>query len=237
MAEPAPHRSAAGASPSDASLARPKPARRSPAAIIAFVLIAAGGTALDLWTKHAAFDSLLNDPDASARIRRISHAMGPDAKPSMVLHRAHLQQRLMPGVQLTLSTNPGVVFGLKPHKSPTTRKLIVVGATVLCLALVGVFFATSPAGAWWSHVALAFILAGALGNLYDRMFAAVRLPGVQEPIRGQVRDFIDCSELHYQYIFNIADVLLVVGVGVLIVQWLIQGRKDDAARAAAKKAG
>ena len=47
-----------------------------------------------------------------------------------------------------------------------------------------------------------------------------------EPIRYHVRDFIDCSEVplplgfRYVWIFNVADVLLVVGVGILLVHWL-----------------
>ena len=70
------------------------------------------------------------------------------------------------------------------------------------------------------HAALAFILAGALGNLYDRLFGAVSIPGF-EPIRYQVRDFIDCSELYYRWVFNVADMLLVIGVAMLIGQRLV----------------
>ena len=73
------------------------------------------------------------------------------------------------------------------------------------------------------------ILAGAMGNFYDRMIAAVRIPNLPEPITLQVRDFLDFSEVHvlglnYPYIFNIADVWLVIGVGILLLHWLFAGR-------------
>ena len=85
------------------------------------------------------------------------------------------------------------------------------------------------------HVALAMILGGALGNLYDRLFSRVEIPGTTATITRQVRDFIDLSEvrlklfshdLSYPWIFNLADVLLVAGVALLIVCWWVH-RKDD----------
>jgi len=81
------------------------------------------------------------------------------------------------------------------------------------------FFAVSQADAWLMHIALALVLGGALGNLYDRLFSVVVLPGY-EPIRYQVRDFIDCSELYYRWVFNVADTWLVIGAGLLAAHWL-----------------
>ena len=73
---------------------------------------------------------------------------------------------------------------------------------------------------------MALILAGALGNLYDRLLSRVALPGFP-PIEREVRDFIDCSRIplpfgfRYKWIFNVADVWLVLGVIVLMLYWLI----------------
>ena len=66
------------------------------------------------------------------------------------------------------------------------------------------------------YLAYASILGGALGNLYDRI------------VHGHVIDFI---QWHYQGasfpIFNIADVGISVGVGLMILQWLLdmKGKK------------
>ena len=89
-------------------------------------------------------------------------------------------------------------------------------ATILILLAL---FISSPAAAKVLHAAIALIVAGALGNLYDRLFAVVQLKDL-EPVRGQVRDFIDCSDLYYPWVFNLADMLLVLGVAVLAIVWM-----------------
>lgn len=182
-----------------------------------FLVVSVVALAADLGSKHVAFRSLLDDPALAPQVRA-GHAMG--LEPHEILARLHVERHVMPGLRLTLSTNRGVVFGLRPHRSPTVRRWIIGVATVLCTALVGVFFATSPRRASWTHIALALILAGALGNLYDRLLGSVVLPGLPEaPIRHQVRDFINCSDLYWPYVFNIADVWLVVGVGMMVLAW------------------
>lgn len=62
-----------------------------------------------------------------------------------------------------LSLNPGALFGLGAGLAP-----IFVGASVLALMFVLYLFANSPASRWSMHFALGLVLAGALGNLYDR---------------------------------------------------------------------
>ena len=192
---------------------------RSPAAIIIFLAAAAGGLTADLLTKQQVFESLLADPRVAPRVVRLRVQCGPDltTHQAIVLLRQEglLQRRVAPGVRFTLSTNPGVVFGWR------MPQWAVIIATVLTLALVGYFFSSSDRTARAVHLALGLILGGAVGNLYDRMFGEVALVGLPaaEPIRRQVRDFIDCSGLYYPWVFNVADALLVVGVALLIVRW------------------
>jgi signal peptidase II len=161
----------------------------------------------------------------SQRAQRVAAAAGPKTAPGDFLRMLRVQRQVVDGVNLTVSTNPGVVFGL-----PMPRWAVAI-ATFLTIGLVGYFFATSPAGAAGVHTALAMVLAGAIGNLFDRLFSVVALPALAEPIRGQVRDFIDLSEikvfgLGYPYIFNVADVLLVIGVGMLMVHWWLAARRQ-----------
>jgi signal peptidase II len=65
------------------------------------------------------------------------------------------------------------------------------------------------------YIALSFILAGALGNLYDRLFL------------GYVIDFI---EIHYGNfywpIFNIADISISIGVILLLYTTFINRKKS-----------
>jgi signal peptidase II len=111
---------------------------------------------------------------------------------------------------------------------------LVAAATIATILLVMYFFLTSPAKAWAVHLALAMILGGALGNLYDRLWGSVTVPGY-EPIRYQVRDFIDCSSLHYPWVFNVADAWLVLGVAILLFAWWRMGRTADHSPSGAAK--
>ncbi|MGC9454853.1 MAG: signal peptidase II [Phycisphaerae bacterium] len=192
---------------------------KSRAVIVVFALVTVCGLAADLLSKSVVFDSLLDDPSIPQRIERISQRYGDQLEPQHVLHQLSLQRDIGAGIKLTLSTNPGVVFGL-----PLPRWL-VAAATVVTVSLVVSFFATSDAAARSMHIALGCILAGALGNLYDRLFAVVELPGA-ENIRYQVRDFIDFSAWHYPWVFNVADVLLVAGVALMAVHWLLTARRE-----------
>lgn len=210
------------------------PAVRSPVAIIMLVLITVAGLAGDLLSKHEAFADLLGDSTIPQRVQAI-RAQYPSLTAPQALAYLDLRRQFAPGVELKLSTNSGVVFSL-----PMPRWAVVL-ATVAALGLVMFFFATSPAGAWSVHLALGCIMGGALGNLYDRLFSAVTLPGM-EPIRGQVRDFLYLTvtaggrTIDYPAIFNVADVLLVVGVGLLMIHWLRGARQAGKAKSADAKA-
>ncbi len=194
-------------------------------AVALFLIVSAIAVLGDLLSKHYVFESFLNDPGLGEEIRKTERIYHRSFSPEQVLHhpdlRRHIQRRVLPGVQFTLSTNPGVVFGLR------LPRMLVGAASLGALVLVLFLFATSGGRAWSVHVGLAVIMGGALGNLYDRLFSRVEIPGTGV-IRGQVRDFIDCSELHYPYIFNVADALLVIGVSLLILHWWVARGKHDA---------
>lgn len=201
-------------------------------AVLLFVLLTVAGAAADLWSKHAVFESLLADP-AFRRDVEIETARRDSPPPATILRRVHFRRRVFPGFQLSLSTNPGVVFGL-----PMPPYAVAI-ATLLTIALVCWFFACSEAAARSVHAGLAMILAGAIGNFYDRMFAAVYVPGIETPITGQVRDFLDFSDievlgLNWPYIFNVADVWLVIGVGLLILHWSLAAVREHKVKSHAK---
>lgn len=88
-------------------------------------------------------------------------------------------------------------------------------------------FARSAARSLWLTVALSFVSGGTLGNLYDRLgLHGITVPGRSEPIKA-VRDFF-----HFQFggtaaspgldwaIFNVADICLVTGAIMLMLQSL-----------------
>lgn len=63
--------------------------------------------------------------------------------------------------------------------------------------------------------ALALVIGGTLGNFADRLF------------RGEVVDFIHVYIVHYNYpVFNLADSSLFVGVVLIIIYLLREGKKE-----------
>jgi lipoprotein signal peptidase len=191
---------------------------RSPAAITLFLVITIAALVGDLWSKHAVFDSLLSaqpTPQLEQRVKDTRTALirkGAPHASADILRNMQVSRDCPLGVRLTLSTNPGVVFG-----TPMPRWVVVM-TTFITVIAIGAFFAFSPANHRWLHVGKAMILAGAIGNLYDRVATTVSLPGV-EPISHQVRDFMNFSAWGYPWIFNIADVWLVVGVVMVMLYW------------------
>ena len=183
---------------------------KRPAAVAVFAVVSLVALASDLLSKHYVFESLLSDPALQVRIENPAGNVASAGAARRQL--GQFQRRICPGVRFTLSTNPGVVFGI------SMPWLVVAGTTLATVIIIGYFFAVSEASVHLVHVALALILSGAIGNLYDRLFSKVVVPGF-EPICRQVRDFIDCSELHYVWIFNVADAWLVIGVALMVLHW------------------
>lgn len=104
--------------------------------------------------------------------------------------------------------NHGSAFNLLRPIPPRARMalLVVANAAVLLLmlALWRRYFLASPL----NQLALLLLLAGGLGNLVDRV------------ARGYVVDFV---HLHHWPVFNAADVFVVAGGGLLLLQ-MIRGK-------------
>ncbi|WP_311214599.1 MULTISPECIES: signal peptidase II [unclassified Arthrobacter] len=100
---------------------------------------------------------------------------------------------------LRLAYNTGVAFSLGASLSPW----IVVAATTLIVAVLAVFlYRAAPRFGRLSRAGAVFLLGGALGNLVDRMDGA----GV-----------VDYLHTGWFPTFNLADVFVVGGVGLLVL--------------------
>ena len=117
-------------------------------------------------------------------------------------------REVIPGIlDWKLVYNPGIAFGIE------LGWLVILSAVLVGIVLVVWLFLASDKRAVYYHIGLGMILAGALGNLVDRL---------REP--RQVRDFIDFS---FWPTFNVADALLCVGVG-LVGLWILRGHRGGA---------
>jgi signal peptidase II len=201
------------------------------------VLVAGIGLFADLASKHAVFNGLLEADSTKQKIaawasdhrRQAGMPAGSpiDGHAALRLRDAGgeplLHRHVCWGMDFTLSTNPGVVFGW------SMARPVVNVATVLIMGLVLVFFGTSDRKAWLVHLAMGLILAGAMGNLYDRVWGQVSFDAASNitPICHEVRDFIDCSQIGYKWVFNVADALLVMGVLAMAIHWFRQKPKTS----------
>jgi len=209
-----------------------QPAYKSIRAWIFFIVIALLAATADLWSKHAVFTWLLGDASewsvkASNDAEYLKECHQVNLPPSdseafsrIVLQRLHIHRDVFSGLRFTLSTNPGVVFGYSGMPRFAVNLFTVAMMIAVCF-----FFAFSGRRDYWLQTAFALILGGAVGNLYDRLFSIVSIPPLT-PIRCHVRDFIDCSDIGYQWVFNIADAWLVVGVAMVLLNSLWLWRKE-----------
>jgi signal peptidase II len=101
--------------------------------------------------------------------------------------------------------NHGALFGLGGEYKKYANGIFATVSVVAALAII--FWSTRPSTArdGWLCAALGLILAGTLGNLYDRL------------IFGGVRDFLYFHWFEWP-VFNIADCCLVCGAFLLLVQ-------------------
>ena len=118
---------------------------------------------------------------------------------------------LVPGVmQLVLAENPGAAFGI----AAVQYHFLIIVSIIALVVIIGVYlFGKSQQGV--VYVALGLFAAGVSGNLWDRLFKD-----------GRVRDFIDVVYWPGKHwpAFNVADAMLCVGVGLLIISTLFTGR-------------
>ena len=145
---------------------------------------------------------------------------------SKVLAVHHLSDRdaiplLGDWFQLSLTRNPGAAFSTGTEYTYVLSSLAVVAMVVV--PYVGRRVATT---AW--AVALGLLMAGIAGNLTDRLF---RSPG---PMLGHVVDFLRVPNWP---IFNVADICINVGAGLIVLQALrgvaVDGQRHESGRATA----
>ncbi|QDU71194.1 signal peptidase II [Mucisphaera calidilacus] len=129
----------------------------------------------------------------------------------------HASIAVIPHVlDLHLILNRGAVFGMGQGQ----QGLFVVVSVLASLFIVWMM-SVSSRRAWLMHVALGLILAGALGNLYDRvMFGAVRDLFWMLPTLGL-----------WPWIFNLADAVLMTGVGLILLMSFRGGQRAEPASA------
>jgi signal peptidase II len=128
----------------------------------------------------------------------------------LVVTRMELGQSipLIPDVfHLTSHRNMGAAFGILQNQ----RWLFVV---ITIAVVIGILVSLVRIGKRQPRVSLALslVLGGAIGNFIDRVST------------GQVVDFLDFTLINFP-IFNVADMAITVGVALLLLDVLLEGRR------------
>ena len=193
---------------------------RSPAAWARVLLVAAVGLALDLWTKVWSFKALVYNevryPDGSVQVQ------------------SHTNDFLPGWLHFHCTANEGAVFGLGQG-----YRWVFLIVSVVAVGFLFYLFASSAPRQRGYQVIVGMLTAGVLGNLYDRaVFGYVRdmiymLPGRTWPAwmaDAMPDDWAWTRAPVFPWIFNVADALLCVGVGLMLLYSLAAARRERAER-------
>ena len=126
---------------------------------------------------------------------------------------------LIPGILfITLRMNRGFAWStldFLPHQLTAFINLVIIGIVIYFY-----FYSKDVRRNRLTFSAVVLVMGGALGNLYDRL------------LYGGVRDFIDVviPLIRFDYpVFNLADIFVVAGVGLLILESILEHRKEKQA--------
>ena len=106
---------------------------------------------------------------------------------------------------LTYVRNTGAAFGIFAGSHEVFRLPFLIGVSILAIGFIFVMLKRLRDDATGLITALTFILAGAIGNLIDRV------------LHGEVIDFLDVYYSNYHWpAFNLADSFITVGVTITL---------------------
>ncbi|EOA9154112.1 TPA: signal peptidase II [Staphylococcus aureus] len=108
---------------------------------------------------------------------------------------------------ITSLRNKGAAFGILQGQ----RWFFIIVTLIVVLGII-YYLQTEGRNNRQISFALSLLLGGALGNFFDRL------------IRGEVIDSLDFRLIDYP-IFNLADVFIVSGVALMILEVLLQSKK------------
>jgi signal peptidase II len=108
---------------------------------------------------------------------------------------------------ITYVQNHGAAFGLFQHKL-----YLFIGVAILSVIVIVYYSRYLARDNRWVQVALAFLLSGAVGNMIDRLQY------------GYVVDFLD---FRFWPVFNFADIVINIGVGMLLVEMFWEQQEDE----------
>lgn len=125
---------------------------------------------------------------------------------------------VIPGFfNLVHTRNPGAAFSLLATADEGWRSALLVGLSMIAVALLAGLLWRSPQPGGAPRWALALMLGGALGNLYDRL------------VLGEVTDFLEFYLGRFRWpAFNVADSAISLGAAWIVLDlWRSRGARRE----------
>lgn len=123
--------------------------------------------------------------------------------------------QIMPSLNFTYVHNYGAAFSFLSDSGGWQRWFFTAIAVVVSVVLV-IWLRRNPRQLWRQNLAFALILAGAIGNVIDRL------------VFGYVIDFIDVYVQDWHWpAFNVADSAITIGAILMLLEAFFEGSGDD----------
>lgn len=165
--------------------------------------------AADLGSKQWASETLSEERAVPPPSQCVPGRLQRAPLPSVVVIEGYLELRY--------AENCGAAFGIGNDWSPTLRRLVFIPAALLATIALFWMFARGTGGPLFAW-SVPFVVSGAVGNLVDR----IRYGYVVDFIRFHVHDAWEYPT------FNVADIAIVVGVALLVLDGFRSGPKREA---------
>ena len=122
---------------------------------------------------------------------------------------------------ITYVRNFGAAFGFLSQSHPQFREIFFLAMPPVALAIILLILRGVGENDWLQIIALSSVFGGAIGNYIDRV---------------RFRYVIDFLDFHWQEkytwpAFNVADMAIVGGVGLLLILMYVEGRRKTASAA------
>lgn len=123
----------------------------------------------------------------------------------------NVTREVSPIVDLSLLCNQGVSWGLLQGDSALKRWGLLAFAILMVVVLLNLLASTKDT---FSRMCLSLVVGGAIGNAIDRA------------LFGAVTDFVNASDIGFNYVFNVADSAITVGIIGLLLATLRDWRNE-----------
>lgn len=122
---------------------------------------------------------------------------------------------IIPGIFAIVHVlNPGAAFGFLASRPASFRNPFFIGISLVAIVFIVLYRHRELEDRSLPSFALSLILGGAIGNLVDRLRV------------GMVIDFLDVHYYQYHWpAFNVADSCITIGVSLMLLELILDGRR------------